>query len=146
MRRASALLMALVLVLYLVLAGWRAVEFMRIGSAASITMGIALLVFPLFGVWFIYRELRFGWSSARIVNRAQAEGIDLSLGISVSASGRVDRADALAHFLPLKATVEAQPESWWVWLRLGIGYNAAGDRRRARFAIGRAIKLERGSR
>ena len=39
--------------------------------------------------------------------------------------------------------MEAAPEDWRAWFRLGLAYDASGDRRRARKAIIRAISLER---
>ena len=43
-----------------------------------------------------------------------------------------------------KADVENAPDDWRAWYRLGIVYDAAGDRRRARAAVRTAIRLERG--
>ncbi|MGT2424635.1 hypothetical protein [Amnibacterium kyonggiense] len=60
------------------------------------------------------------------------------------ASGRVERAAADADFGPWADGAEAAPDDWRAWLRLGIAYDNAGDRRRARAAIRRAIALARG--
>jgi Flp pilus assembly protein TadD len=38
--------------------------------------------------------------------------------------------------------VEQDPASWRAWFRLGLAYDASGDRRRARGAIRRAIALQ----
>ena len=46
----------------------------------------------------------------------------------------------------IRAAVEAEPESWQAWYRLGWAYDAAGDRRRARGALRRAVALERSQR
>jgi Flp pilus assembly protein TadD len=53
------------------------------------------------------------------------------------------REDADAAFPRYRAEAEADPESWQAWMRLGIVYDACGDRRRARGAIRQAISLER---
>jgi Flp pilus assembly protein TadD len=39
--------------------------------------------------------------------------------------------------------VEDAPDDWRTWFRLGIAYDDAGDRRRAREAMRRAISLSR---
>ena len=40
----------------------------------------------------------------------------------------------------------ASPDDWRAWYRLGLAYDASGDRRRAREAVRRAITLEADSR
>ena len=57
-------------------------------------------------------------------------------------SGRVLREDADAVFPAYRADVEAHPDDWRAWYRLGLAYDAAGDRRRARAAVRQAIRLE----
>ncbi|MGH3333826.1 MAG: tetratricopeptide repeat protein, partial [Nocardioidaceae bacterium] len=56
-------------------------------------------------------------------------------------SGRVDRTAADAVFGQRQAEVEADPASWRAWYRLGVAYDDAGDRTRAREAVRRAIGL-----
>ena len=62
--------------------------------------------------------------------------------VAVRPSGRVLREDADAVFPAYRADVEAHPEDWRAWYRLGLAYDGAGDRRRAREAVRRAIRLE----
>ena len=57
-------------------------------------------------------------------------------------SGRVVRSEADALFPAYRADVEAHPDDWRAWYRLGLAYDASGDRRRAREAVRRAIRLE----
>ena len=47
------------------------------------------------------------------------------------------------QFPQFKAEVEAQPENWRAWFRLGLAYDASGDRRRARAALRESIRLQR---
>jgi cytochrome c-type biogenesis protein CcmH/NrfG len=56
-------------------------------------------------------------------------------------SGRVDRDAADAVFARRRAEAEAAPDDWRSWYRLGIAYDDAGDRRRAREAMRKAITL-----
>ncbi|HBU42427.1 MAG TPA: hypothetical protein DEB57_06045, partial [Microbacterium sp.] len=76
--------------------------------------------------------------------RLEAEGELPDDLVAVRPSGRVVRADGDALFPRFKADVESAPDDWRAWYRLGIVYDAAGDRRRARAAARTAIRLERG--
>jgi hypothetical protein len=138
----SAILMAALLAIYVVLVGWRAVQFVATREPVGIAMGIALIVLPLIAAWAIWRELAFGIRSQGLVQRLDAEG-GLDLGLPLLPSGRPERAAATAAFDGFRADVDADPESWRAWLRLGLAYDAAGDRRRARQAVRKAIELER---
>jgi len=143
--RAGAILMAALLAVYVALVGWRAVQFVATGESVAVAMGIALLVLPVIAAWALWREIMFGVRSQAIVRRLEAEG-GLDLGIPLLPSGRPERAAADAAFPAFRAAAEAAPDSWRAWLRLGLAYDAAGDRRRARSAVRRAITLERAER
>ncbi|HSP76085.1 MAG TPA: tetratricopeptide repeat protein [Cryobacterium sp.] len=141
--RVAAGLMALLLVFYLVLVGWRAVLFLQSGEIAGILIGVALLVLPVIGVWALVAELRFGRNSERLVRRLEAEGGLPVEELPIRPSGRPLRGDADAEFPIYRAAVDADPDDWRAWFRLGLAYNSSGDRRRARGAIRTAIALER---
>lgn len=140
--KAGAVVMAVLLALYVALVGWRAVQFVQTGEPVAIAMGVALIVLPVLAAWAIWRELQFGVRSQRLVERLESEG-GLDLGLPVRPSGRPERAAADAAFPAFRDAVEAEPDSWRAWLRLGLAYDAAGDRRRARRAVRKAIELER---
>ncbi|MRX42621.1 tetratricopeptide repeat protein [Agromyces kandeliae] len=140
--KVGAVVMAALVVLYVALVGWRAVQFVLTGEPVAVAMGVALIVLPIVAVWAIWRELSFGIRSQRLVEQLESEGA-LDLGIPVRASGRPERGAADAAFPEFRAAVESEPDSWRAWLRLGLAYDAAGDRRRARRAVRRAIELER---
>ncbi|WP_104170121.1 MULTISPECIES: hypothetical protein [unclassified Cryobacterium] len=141
--RLAAGLMALLLVFYLVLVGWRAVLFLQSGEIIGIVIGVALLVLPLVGVWALVAELRFGRNSERLVRRLEAEGGLPVEELPIRPSGRPMRDEADAEFPIFRAAVDAAPDDWRAWFRLGLAYNSSGDRRRARGAIRTAIALER---
>jgi hypothetical protein len=143
--KAGAIVMAGLLAIYLALVGWRAVQFVVTGEPVAVVMGIALVVLPIIAAWAIWRELLFGVRSQALVKRLEGEGA-LDLGIPHRPSGRPDRGAADAAFGRFRADAEAEPDSWRAWLRLGLAYDAAGDRRRARGAVRRAITLERAER
>ena len=143
--RIAALVMALLLLIYIVVAGQRAVLLFEAGSALGVIAGSALIVFPLIAIWALWRELRFGFQTEKLVKRLAAEG-GLPVESAVTASGRPVREVADEEFPKYKAEVEAEPESWRAWFRLGLAYDASGDRRRARWALREAIKLSKAPR
>ena len=143
--KSGVILIAVLLAVYVVLVGWRAVQFVATGEPSAVAMGIALIVLPIVAAWALWREIMFGVRSQALVRRLEAEGA-LDLGIPLLPSGRPERAAADAAFPAFRAAAEAEPDSWRAWLRLGLAYDAAGDRRRARSAVRQAITLERAER
>lgn len=144
--RVAVVLMALLLVFYLALVGWRAVLFLLSGELVGIVIGAALIVLPVIGAWALTRELLFGFSSGRLVGLLGDEGELPVEELPTRPSGRPFREAADAEFPKFQAEVDAAPEDWRAWFRLGLAYDASGDRRRARRAIRTAIALERASR
>lgn len=140
--KVGAVVMAGLLAVYLALVGWRAVQFVQTGEPVAVVMGVSLIVLPALAAWAIWRELQFGVRSQRLVRRLEDEG-GLDLGMPLRPSGRPERAAADDAFPAFRDAVESDPDSWRAWLRLGLAYDAAGDRRRARRAVRRAIELER---
>ena len=141
--RLAAILMAVLLLVYLVLVTQRAVMLVLTGEPVGIAMGVALIVLPFVAAWAIGRELLFGARTERLVRQLDAEGALPVEDLPTRASGRPLRDAADAEFLRYRAEVEAEPESWRAWFRLGLAYDASGDRRRAREALRQAIRLER---
>ncbi|MFC6235829.1 hypothetical protein ACFPZL_12120, partial [Leucobacter soli] len=91
-------IIAAVLVLYFALTGVRAVALLASGTPLAVTMGLALLVLPLIGVWALVRELLFGARSTALVDRLDAEGgLPADLG-DAGPTGKADRAVADAAF------------------------------------------------
>lgn len=141
--RAGAAVMAALLVLYIVLVAQRAWLLLISGQIIGVAMGVALIVLPVIAGWALWRELAFGRSAERLARRLEAEGALPSEEMDVRVSGRPDRAQADAVFPHYRHDVEAHPTDWRAWFRLGLAYDGAGDRRRAREAIRRAITLEK---
>ena len=140
--RIGVAIMAAVLVLYVVLVSQRAVLLLTSGDAVGITMGLALIVLPAIAAWAIGRELWFGMRAENLGRRLENEGGLPDEQLSVRPSGRVDRDEAESLFPKYREAVESAPDDWRAWYRLGLAYDGAGDRRRARAAVRRAIALE----
>ncbi|NQX26734.1 hypothetical protein HQQ81_05140 [Microbacteriaceae bacterium VKM Ac-2854] len=141
--RIGVALMGVLLALYLYVALQYAVVAFAAGTVAGIAMGFGLFVLGALGVWGLVRELMFGFRSDRLGRTLEAEGALPQEQLDARASGRPLRAEADAVFPRYAAEVEREPESWRAWYRLGLAYDASGDRRRARGAIRRSISLER---
>lgn len=144
--RIAALVMAALLVVYLVFVTNYALILINDDQPLAKPIGWALLVMPLLGAGVLAADLVFVVRGEGLVKRLGAEG-----GLPVDdlprlPSGRPDPAAADLEFPRYQAEVEAEPESWRAWLRLGLAYDASGDRRRARWATRRAIALERSHR
>jgi len=144
--RASTLVMAALLVIYLVFVVQYAVILMTTGIPVGVTLGVALIVLPVIGAGLLAADLIFAFRGERLVRVLEGEG-----GLPVDdlprlPSGRPDPAAADAEFPLYRAEVEADPASWRAWLRLGLAYDASGDRKRARWATRKAIALERAER
>lgn len=135
--------MSVLLVLYFVFAGIRAVALLASREPIPVIMGAAMLILPLLGVWALVRELQFGRRATRLADRLEAEGRMPEEPVATHPSGRPVREDADAAFPRYRDEAEAHPEAWQSWMRLGIVYDACGDRRRARAAIRQAIACER---
>ncbi len=140
--RIGVAVMAVALALYIVLVGQRAWLLLASGQPVAIAMGAALVVLPIVAVWALGRELWFGWRAEQLGTRLEREDALPADDVAVRPSGRVEREDADAVFPAYRAEVEADPDDWRAWFRLGIAYDAAGDRRRARGAVRTAIRLE----
>lgn len=141
--RIAVVFMAILLVFYLVLMGWRAVLFVQSGEPLGIMIGIALIVLPIIGFWALVREINFGFRSERLVKMLDEQGGLPVEELTLRPSGRPNRAEADAEFPRYRAEIDAAPRDWRAWLRLGLAYDASGDRKRARGAIRTAIALER---
>jgi len=142
----GTVVMAVLLVVYLAATLQLAIALLASGMPVAMAMGVALVILPVAGAWALVRELMFGVASARLIRTLEAEGGLPVDDLEHHPSGRPVRADADAEFPQYAAEVEASPESWRAWLRLGLAYDASGDRRRARAAVRSAIRLNRHSR
>lgn len=133
-------LMSALLVLYFLFTGVRAVALLASGSLVPVLMGLGMLILPLIGAWALWRELRFGREATRLVDLLEAEGaLPEELAAAREANVRPDRDELDAVFGRYKAEAETAPHRWQSWARLGLMYDACGDRKRARAAIRQSI-------
>ncbi len=141
--RIAVAVMAALLALYLAFAIRYGLLLIGVGQPIGIALGIALLVFPVIAGGALVAELLFTVRADRLGQRLEAEGGLPEEQLAVRPSGRIDRAAADAIFPKYQQDAEAHPEDWQAWYRLGLAYDASGDRRRARWATRQAITLAR---
>ena len=139
----AALFMALLLVIYLAFTANYAWILIRDASPLVNAMGYALAILPILGAWGLAAELVFARRSAALTRELESLGLMPGDELPSLTSGRPDRAQAEKAFPEFKKEVEENPESWQSWLRLGLAYDACGDRRRARWAVRKAIGLKK---
>ncbi|MFB4197760.1 hypothetical protein [Streptomyces carpaticus] len=137
-------LVSVLLVGYFVLAGHRGVVLIGQGTWVTVTFGVAVLVMPLIGAWFLWRTTRFARDAGRLAKELEAEGGLPVDDLPRTPSGRVERAAADAAFAARKAEAEARPGDWRCWFRLALAYHDARDTPRARKAMEHAIALRAG--
>ncbi len=140
--RITVAVLAAALVAYFWLLGQRGVYLVQTGTLVGIGLGIGVLLLPIIGAVLLVFELRFGAATARLARQLADDGeLPDDSALARRPSGRIERASADAYFETVKTKVEADEGNWRLWYELGYAYNLAGDRKRARAAMRRAIEL-----
>jgi hypothetical protein len=141
--RLAVAIIAVLLVLYLVLVAQHGLVLIGTGVVVGQIEGVALIILPIIGAWALISELVFGMRAQRLLRLMEERNALPVDDLPHRPSGRPERAAADLEFPRYQAEVEAAPEDWTRWYRLALAYDASGDRRRARWATRRAIRLER---
>jgi hypothetical protein len=71
---------------------------------------------PLFALWSIFSELRFGLQAQRLAERLQAEGVP-ELALEFRPSGRATKDSAAKEFERVSAELN-ETETWQLWFHL----------------------------
>ncbi|MFC4030554.1 hypothetical protein ACFO3J_03610 [Streptomyces polygonati] len=135
---------AVALIFYFLLAGDRGVLLIADGRPVTVAFGVAVLVLPLIGAWFLWHTTQFARHAGRLGRELEAEGGLPVDELERTPSGRIVRDSADAVFVKRRAETEAAPDDWRNWFRLAIAYFDARDTPRARKAMQRAIALHDG--
>ena len=133
--------MAALVFMYLALLGQQGYLFLIQDNWVSKLMGFFILILPLFGMWGILVELRFGLAIEKLGKQLESEGQWPRFRFGFMPSGRANKAEALQEFGEYKEKAEADPENWRSWFSLGLIYDACGNRKLARAAMRKAIAL-----
>ncbi len=143
--RVTVAILAVVLLVYFVLLGERAVLLIGSGRPVGIGLGVGVLLLPLIGAVLVTFEINFGRRTQKLAGLlAQQDDLPDTSTLARRPSGRVERSAADLHFDQVKARVEADEADWRGWYHLAHAYDLAGDRKRARAAMRHAIDLQAG--
>ncbi|MGW2581262.1 hypothetical protein ACWCYZ_07960 [Streptomyces virginiae] len=132
---------AAVLVVYFVLVGSRGLMLIEHGTLLTVTFGVAVLILPVIGVWFLWQNTRFVTRANLLATELEAEGGLPVDELERDRYGRILRDSADEVFARRKAETEDTPGDWRSWFRLAVAYHDARDTPRARKAMQRAIAL-----
>ncbi|SJM48639.1 hypothetical protein FM112_00630 [Gulosibacter sp. 10] len=140
--QAGVYILLALIAIYLVAISGMVYGLVTSGEPIGFAMGAALVVFPVVGIVFIWKDVRFARRGDRLL-RALAEAGELPEDtLPKRPSGRPVREAADADFERWKQEVEAAPEDYRAWARLALAYRASGDTARARRAMRQALELE----
>jgi hypothetical protein len=131
--------------MYLVLVADRSVALVGSGEPLGIAIGSLMLFLPAVAFWGIAMELRFGLRIEKLGEKLKKENAWPQFPFELRPSGRPTKESAQEVFEQFRQRVEANQNNWQAWFALGLAYDAAGDRARARKAMRRAIFLANGS-
>ncbi|NBW72980.1 MAG: hypothetical protein EBR26_01020 [Microbacteriaceae bacterium] len=137
----GAVVMAALVLMYLALMGQQGYYFLIQENWVSKAMGFFILILPIFGLWGIFRELRFGLAIEKLGKVLEQEDAWPRFRFGVMPSGRAIKTEALQEFPEYAQKAEADPENWRSWFTLGLIYDACGNRKLARKAMRKAIAL-----
>ncbi|MET9670751.1 tetratricopeptide repeat protein [Streptomyces sp. NPDC006475] len=138
------LVTAAVLVVYFVLVGSRGVMLIQHGTLLTVSFGVAVLILPVIGLWFLWKNTQFVTRANQLAAELDAEGGLPVDELERTPGGRIDRDSADSVFARRRAETEDSPGDWRCWFRLAVAYHDARDTPRARKAMQRAIALHDG--
>jgi tetratricopeptide (TPR) repeat protein len=139
----GAALMALLTLIYTGLLANTGVTLLVLDEPVAKLMGALILVFPIFSIWLTIREFVFGVQVERLASKIEREGKWPHFAFEYRPSGRPTRESADRVFESFAIAAQNNPSSAHAWFSLGLAYDAAGDRKRARQAMRKALVLSR---
>ena len=137
----GAIVMTILLGVYLTLVTERSIALATSSEPIAIALGSMMLVLPLVAAWGIFLELRFGLKIEKIGDLLKKENSWPRFDFVLRPSGRPTKESAEEVFEGYRELVEQDESNWKAWFALGLAYDAAGDRARARRAMRTAITL-----
>lgn len=137
----GALVMSFLVLVYLFLVGERSYALIISGDSVGVAIGSLMVFLPVVAAWGIFMELRFGLRIEKLGKVLTSEQAWPSFPFEFRPSGRPTKESAQAVFDIYRKKTEADENNWRSWFTLGLAYDAAGDRARARAAMRKAILL-----
>lgn len=140
----SAAVMGVLTLVYVALLANTGITLLAMESLVARSMGALILIFPVIAIWLTAMEFRFGMRIESLSKQIEAEGNWPLFDFEFRPSGRPTKESAIRVFGDYAKKVAADESNYLNWFALGLAYDAAGDRRRARASMRRALKLSRG--
>jgi len=137
----GALVMSALVLMYLVLVADRSFALVGSGEPIGIAIGSLMLFLPAVALWGIYMELRFGLRIEKLGELLKKDNAWPQFPFELKPSGRPTKESAQEVFEQFRKKVVSDQTNWKAWFALGLAYDAAGDRARARKAMRQAITL-----
>ena len=137
--------MSALVVMYLVLVAERSLALIGSGESIGIAIGSLMIFLPAVAFWGIFMELRFGLRIEKLGEALKKENAWPQFPFELRPSGRPTKDSAQEVFDEFRQKVKADESNWKSWFALGLAYDAAGDRPRARKAMRQAISLANNS-
>ena len=132
-----------IVALYFALVAGRAVVFIGTSDPVAKALGIALLLFPVLGAWWLLHEWHLGTAVQRMADELESEGrLPIHDGEQDS-RGRLTSEAQEAVFEVARRGVELRPEDWAAWFHVAYAYEASKDRSMARKSLRHAASLYR---
>ncbi|WP_084076783.1 hypothetical protein [Demequina sp. NBRC 110057] len=142
----AATAMTVLLCLYLAFVAQYAFAFLGADAWAAKGLGVALLVLPAIGAWYVLVEWRLGTTVQRMADELEAEGgLPLHDGERLP-NGQLTEDAAQAIFDNARAQAELNAGDWRAWFTVAWAYDANRDRSMARRSLRHAAQLYRESR
>lgn len=142
----AAVAMTVLLAMYFAFVAQYAVAFVMADAWAAKLLGLALLVLPAIGLWYVTVEWRLGTTVQRMADALEAEGgLPMHDG-ERDAQGRLTDEAAEAIFEVARRETEDNPTDWRSWFRVAWAYDANRDRSMARKSLRHAADLFRAER
>lgn len=139
--KSGALVMTGLVIMYLVLVAERSFALIASADSIAVAIGSGMLILPAVALWGIFMELRFGLRIEKLGNQLQQEDAWPVFPFELRPSGRPTKESAEQVFNTFSKQVEDDESNWRNWFALGLAYDAAGDRARARKSMRQAISL-----
>lgn len=139
--KVGAIVMAFLTLVYTALLANTGITLLLLDEPVAKVMGFFILVFPILAIWLIIREFVFGVQIERFATKVESQGKWPHFAFELRPSGRPTRESADRVFASFAENANANPESALAWFSLGLAYDAAGDRPRARKAMRKALAL-----
>lgn len=129
---------------YVAILGQHGLLLVSSGDPLQIVFGALILVFPVIAIFSIYREFKFGIAVEKLAKSLETKNEWPKFSFELRPSGRPTKESARLEFERVRKLTEADPDNWKSWFALGLTYDAAGDRPRARAAMREAIRRSSG--